>query len=127
MRAPGRQVSGGVVAELGQREAGEAEHAPGHGPRGAARRALDPHRHEDVERAAVVGVAHDGGGGAVAEVELDLVLDLVGDVVQVARLEADLERVGAVFDAVGVELLGGRALLGAGGRQRQQVGARATS
>ena len=52
-----------------------------------------PHRHEHVERALVGTVAHQGGRAGIGHQEARLgALDLLGDVEQVARVEADLER-----------------------------------
>ena len=63
------------------------------------RTALHAHRHQDVERAFVASVLDHRRRARVGEQELHLVaLDLPGDIQQIARIEADLERRRAVVD-----------------------------
>ena len=63
------------------------------------RRPLNPHRHQDVERAFGVLVLDERRRAGVGELEHgDLAFDLRGDVEQVARVETDIEWVGIVLD-----------------------------
>ncbi len=80
---------------------------------------LNAHRHEHVQRAFVAGVLHHGRGAGIGELEQRaLALELVGDVEQVARVEADLERGRAVLDR---DLFRRAAALGIVHRQHQLV------
>ena len=73
----------------------------------STRRKLHPHRHQHVERALGVLVLDQRRRAGVGELEhRDLAFDLRGDVEQIARVEADIERIGVVVD---LELLGGAA------------------
>ena len=70
---------------------------------------LDPHRHEDVERALVAVVLDHGRRARIGQLEMRrLALELASDVEQIASVEADLERRRIVIDA---DLLGSAAAL----------------
>src|SRR5690242_4066429 len=67
----------------------------------------DPHRHQDVERALRVLVLDERRRAGIGEPQdRDLAFDLRRDVEQIARVEADIERLGLVID---LELFGGAA------------------
>ena len=66
----------------------------------------DPHRHHDVDRGLVVALAHQRRiAGRVEEEDRVLAVDLVGDLLQVLGVEADLQPLVAVGD--GELLVGG--------------------
>ena len=91
---------------------------PGRPDRHAMRRrsqlacASHPHRHQHVERVALVILAQQGRGGGVGEVDFDAVaFDLAEDVHQIAGVEADLDAVAAI---IGGDFLDREAVFGAG-------------
>ena len=79
---PGDQLSAGIVAELGQRQPGQTQQGGPYTRIGIS----------TYSALASAGVPHDRGRRAVAEMKLHLAADLVRDVAEVARLEADLQR-----------------------------------
>ena len=83
--------------------------------------ALHTHRHQHVERAGIARVLHHRRRLAVGETEFDLILNLIGDVVQISGLEANLQRPSVVLDVIRIQFFGRRPLLRAGGREDQQV------
>src|SRR5579862_337574 len=80
-----------------------------------AKEILDAHRHQDVERAAIGAVAHDRRRSRIGHRKARaLALDLLGNIEQIARVEADLQRLRVVAH---FDFLGRGAVLGAGRRK----------
>ena len=98
-----------VVAEIGQHQPRQPDDGPGGMPMASLgadwRRAgaldirppSDPHRHQHIERAGIADIADQGGRGGVGQRELRaLAVDLLGDVEEIAGVEADLDAGAAI-------------------------------
>src|SRR5256885_15357928 len=60
----------------------------------------DPHRHQDVKRALVLGIFDEGGRTGIGKQEAHILArDLTGDVEEIARVEAYLNGFGRVIRA----------------------------
>src|SRR4029453_10883646 len=80
---PGAAASGGTASSMAKARATGSLH---------------PHGHQHIERALVSDVAHERRRRGIGERELGaLALDLLGDIQQVARVEADFEIATAIL------------------------------
>ena len=86
--------------------------------------ALDPHRHQHVERRRALAVLDQGRRAGIGELEQGRVaVELAGDVEEIAGVEADIERRRIVID---LDLLGGAAGIRIVDRERQAAVASAS-
>ena len=88
-----------AIQDRSSAKAVDARHKPGMRRMQVRQARSHPHRHQHVERALGVLVLDQRRRAGIGELEhRDLALDLRRDVEQVARVEADIERIGVVLD-----------------------------
>src|SRR5690606_33815886 len=79
----------------------------------------NPHRHQHIERGALLALADQRRRVGIGEMQLDAVtVDLTQNVGQVASVEADLHRIAVIARC---QLLGRSAVLGAGDAERDAI------